>query len=62
MGLIEIVKESVIWFKVKIRCMTCLSYNCDHYVAELSPNPRESDLAIRYRCLDCGCIADNEAS
>jgi hypothetical protein len=52
-------KDNKVQFRYEIECK-CGSTNCDQYIAELSPNPRESDLAIRYRCLDCGNIYDVE--
>lgn len=54
-----VVVNNKVQFTYEIECK-CGSPNCDSYIAELSSNPRESDLAIRYRCLECGNIADEE--
>ena len=56
------IDSRLIKFEIRIQCYECTSYNCEHTIVETSPNPRESDLVIRYRCVDCGNMVDKESS
>ncbi len=66
------VDSRLIKFEVRIQCYECTSYNCELYIKEAgdkeSKNAFEEHVVIhvcpheiRYRCLDCGCIADKES-
>lgn len=56
-------KNNEVQFRYEIECIKCGSSNCEQYIAEVEGDwdacyARES--VIRYRCLCCYNIADEE--